>query len=1075
MKLYFFTYVCMALPLMGWAQQKRTIEGTVLSRNGVKPIEHVTLQALPSKIRVETNEQGRFRMDVSASDTALYVKHMGYAPKQMALSASSVLHILLDRDVNELKEVTVSTGYERIPLERATGSFQQVDSSLFNRAVGTDIISRLKDVTAGTYFADRFSNLSMNEGGRPSSDLTIRGISTLQAGVRGPLIVLDDFPYEGDISNINPNDIESITLLRDAAASSIWGARAGNGVIVITTKKGRDNKPIQFTFNSNVNITEKPNLMADHVISSADFIELERYLFDKGFYNNQERSASKPSLSPVVELLIKHRDGFLETDALQAELDALRGKDVRRDFMDYMYRKAINQQHAFSATGGGRNYNFNFSLGYDKNLQSMISNQYDRLTLRANQQFRFSKKLELTTSILYTLSNAYAPGSTGAFTYGSARLGSRDLPPYTSLADEQGNPLYFARDVRQSYIDTAGNGKLLDWNFSPLAEARMDGRKSTDNDLLANFTLRYQLITPLSLELKYQYQRNMGSREELADLDRYFTRDLINRYTQINGNQVLYPVPMGAILNKEDMLVNAHQARAQANFNHSWQDVHQLVALAGAEIRQTASASHSHRTYGFDDDLLTYTSNMDFVSRFPIYGNLSGPTTIPNPLSFSESMNRFVSVYANASYTYSGRYTLSGSARRDASNLFGVATNQKWTPLWSLGMAWNVMEEAFMRVDWLDKLKLRATYGYSGNIGSGVSAYTTLSYLPNSSSFNLNLLNAYISSPPNPTLRWEKVSTLNLGLDFAVLNNRLNGSIDYYRKSTSDLFGPFTLEPTTGVATLTMNVASTTTKGIDLQLNTTNTKGLIGWSSNLLFSHNQNRVDEYFMRRSSSNSYISTGLIAVPGYDAFPVFSYRWGGLDGETGDPLGYWNGELSKDYANIVRNTPLEEMEYHGSSRPRYFGSIRNNFQYKQWGLSFNIAYFFDYFFRRTGLNYNSLLNTGSGHGDYAARWQQPGDENRTDVPSFQYPNNTNRNSFYLGSATLIEKGDHIRLQDIRLDYTVQPRFLQGTVKQLKAFVYASNLGVLWRANKRGLDPQVNGFIPQPKSLAFGLNLSL
>jgi len=1072
---YIFYCCCLLLPYATRAQHN-WLSGKVLGFDDKVPVEGAIVE-MPEGDKTITDKRGIFRLRFREIADYIIVHHTAY--EELKISVPTFLNsdsiIYLKPTLTQLQEVVVSTGYEEVPAERATGSFDKISQQLINRSVSTDIISRVENLTPGIFFDKRSYNI--NVGGTPSNNITVRGLSTLRAGEAGPLIVLDNFPYEGSISSINPNDIESITVLKDAAASSIWGARAGNGVIVITTKKSNFNRPISFTFNSNVSFTAKPDLYADQSMSSSDFIDVERFLFDQGFYNSQESNRSRPALTPAVEILIKGRDHSLSAEEVEAQLDALRSKDVRNDFMRYMYRTGVNQQYSLGISGGGEKQHFILSAGYDKNLQNLISNSFERLTLKADNTIKPLKNLEVQTRLMFVQENVNSPSAqTGGFAYGQIRMvGTKNLYPYASLADGQGNPLSINKDYRTPYLDGLEGEGLLDWRYRPLEEAKMQNRANRNNELMAAVNVKYDLSSIVSLGLKYQYQRNISLEKEYLGTDRYYTRDLINRYTAFENGDLTRAIPLGGILNSSVANGEVHQGRFQLNVNKDWGNEHQLVGLAGTEIRQVANRSSSDRVYGYDDDLLTYVTNINYETSYPIFDNLAAPTSIPTGIGFSEGINRFVSLFANASYTYAKRYTVSASARRDASNLFGVNTNQKWSPLWSIGTSWLASNESFWRSDWLSYLKLRATFGYSGNVDNSLSAYTTLTYAPNSSAYQVNLPNAYISSPPNPELRWEKVQTLNIGADFALKNNRVSGSLEYYRKSTKDLLGPFTLDPTTGVTSLTMNSANTVTNGVDVELNTKNVSGAFSWNSSILYSYNKNLVKDYFLTYSNATSYINTGITPVSGYMAYPVFSYAWGGLDSEMGAPTGYINNELSNDYTSIVRNTPLDDLVYHGSARPVSFGALRNDFYWKGIGFSFNITYRFAYYFRRSSINYGDLFNGANGHMDYEHRWQKSGDELFTNIPAMSYPVNSNREAFYAGSEILVEKGDHIRLQDIRLSYRLNQRMTKYLhVRGAECYLYANNVMILWRANKLNLDPAVAGGIPQPRSLSLGLTLN-
>lgn len=420
------------------------------------------------------------------------------------------------------------------------------------------------------------------------------------------------------------------------------------------------------------------------------------------------------------------------------------------------------------------------------------------------------------------------------------------------------------------------------------------------------------------------------------------------------------------------------------------------------------------------------------------------------------------------------------SGRKDASNLFGVKTNQKWVPLWSAGASWNVSDEPFYRVRWLPYLKLRTTFGYNGNIDKNVAAYLTSRVSPFPNTFGE--IYARVVNPPNPELRWERVKTINFGIDFRSKNNRISGSLDYYIKNGIDLIGNVELAPSTGISgvvSLMGNTAKTKSKGIDLVLKSQNLKGAFNWNTTFLLSWTKNKVTDYTADISSVRSLVNPrGITPKVGSPINALYSYKWAGLDTE-GNPQGYIKGKLSENYSGIVNSTDENELVFSGSLVPTVFGALLNRFNWKQFSFSFNISYKFGYYLRRNSISYTSLFGGSTpGHKDFEKRWQKPGDENHTDVPSMIYPGDYFRDQFYLNSSALVIPGDHIRLQDIQLSYTFNKKLLANTpLSNIRVYLYASNLGMLWRKNKEGIDPDYLGSIyafPPSKSYAAGINFN-
>ncbi|SEN00773.1 TonB-linked outer membrane protein, SusC/RagA family [bacterium A37T11] len=958
----------------------------------------------------------------------------------------------LSKDTIQLEEVIVSTGYQIIPKERATGSFDFVDSALFNRRVSTNVLDRIENLTPGVLF-DR----------RPNANdaLLIRGRSTIFAEA-APLIVVDNFPYEGDLSNINPNDVSSVTVLKDAAAASIWGARAGNGVIVITTKKGRSSTT-SIQVNSNATIQQRPDLSRLPIMNSGDYIDVEEELFKQGYYKGMlANTTTYPVLSPVVEILARVGKDLTEVQA-NALIAPLRQQDYRHDLSRYFYQTDLNQQHAVNLSGRTDRINYLISTGYDDNKASLVGSKQQRFNLRSQTSIQFNARLRAQVGVLFTQNTSSMGQNDG---YRINRGSPIGLYPYADLVDDQGNALVIPYLYRSTYVDTAGHGKLLDWKYRPYAEINARDYRDQTRDMVMNSTISYQLFPWLSADLRYQYEYQQDLVTDLQTQESFYTRNLINKFYR-PGAANEFPVPKGNILYTDDDHVRSHQGRLQLNVQNDWGSEHQLSGIAGYEIRDTRTTGNGYTQYGYQQDGSITRSNMNFEDRFPFYYNPRNSSTIPNSQSVSEKLDRFLSYYANAAYTYAGRYTVSASGRNDAANLFGLQTNQKGTPLWSVGAAWQLHKEGFYSWDGLPVLKLRATYGHNGNIARTSSALATVKYrslgiIPENS--------AELASLPNAQLRWEKVKMLNAAIDFATKGSWLSGTIEYYHKHATDLMGEAPLDPTYGAAVFYGNVADMNGHGVDINLQIQPTKGPIQWTGTMLFSYAKTEVSKYLMPESSGLNYLSANLITpVVGQPLFSVYSFPSPGLN-TSGDPIGYLNGAESTNYKTIRNTTPLDSMKYHGSAQPTVFGAFMNTFRVKNFSVSVNISYKLNYYFRRSSIQYGNLFAGWSNHADFAKRWQQPGDEQTTTVPAMHYPNPSGRDEFYRDSEVLVERADNIRLEDIQLSYNVPLK--TSALKMLTVYAYASNLGTLWVRNNQHIDPLYPDIPGAGKSLSLGIN---
>ncbi len=1043
------------------------VKGRVVNEKG-EPIPNATVIVAGTRQVTMTNEKGEFLLHIERNKPVLMVSSVGYADREILVNGKTEWVIELKTSASKLADVNVTynTGYQSLPAERATGSFAQPDKVMYDSRVSTDVISRLDGITSGMVFSSNNGNTSKN-----LSFMQIRGVSTINAAAK-PLIIVDNFPYDGDLNNINPNNIESVTVLKDAAASSIWGARAGNGVVVITTRKGRYNQSVRVDVTANLTVSGKPDLKYDrNFLNAADFIGVERNLFTQGYYNGDlSNTSTYPPTSPVVAILAQQKAGTISAADADAQINAFKSADYRDQLKRFFYRGMVNQQYNINLSGGGASSSYSMAAGYDNNLPNETGNRNNRITASTFGGFRLLKNLELSGGLDYVQSKNYN-NAVGAALSGGGFVGGpngKNLYPYAQFADAQGNPLAIVKDYGASFVQSATSKGFLNWQYVPLLEKDRNDNTTNLTDTRLRAQVKYTILSGLNIEGLYQYETgNSGNRNYYSD-STYFARNLINQYAIFAGNKVTgNNIPVGGILQSGNINYVSRNGRAQLNFNRTF-SIHAVAAIAGVEAKENTGANIGNPTlYGYDPATDAFAG----VSYSTKYATNPGGSsiTIPGQFSMNHTINRFRSYFSNVSYSYKELYTISASGRIDQTNLFGVNTNAKSIPLWSVGGKWNASNEAFYHVSWLPVLDARVTYGYSGNFINSGAAYNTAVFY--SGSANITPPYAAITTPGNPNLTWEKTGMLNIGIDFGTVKNILSGSLEYYSKKGSDLVGAQPLPSSTGFTSGTVNYANMKGSGVDLILNTKNiTHPNFQWSTSFWFSYATDKVTNYNPVTASG---FKTVLVGKP---VNALYGYRWANLDA-AGNPQGYDStGKVSTDYNSLV-NYSVANQKYVGRSTPGIFGGMRNTFVYKNLSLSFNLSYKANYYFLRTSVNYYRLFNSWAGNTDYTSRWQKPGDEKITNIPAMPLASgiNVNRDNFYNGSETLATKGDHIRFQDIILSYNLDKTQWSGLpAKHLQLSFYANNLGIIWRANKYSIDPDTQSGYLSPKAFAFSLKAS-
>jgi len=796
------------------------------------------------------------------------------------------------------------------------------------------------------------------------------------------------------------------------------------------------------------------------VLSSADYIDIQQFLFRNKFYNGALSPFQHGAITPAVEIFDAASKGTLSSTDSATQINELKGQDVRRDLSKYLYQRSLNSQYALNVSGGGPKNTFFLSGGFDENRSNLVRNLFKRVTLNgSNTYLVLQDKMEVTTGVSISSSKFYNNNT----------IANNIFYPYAKFANANGSSLPINFGYKNSYIDTAGGGQLQDWHYVPLNELKNSDNTTNVADYRINVGLKYSIRKGLDIHAYYQYGWGDSISSNYQSIQTFFTRNLVNSYAQYNNGLFSFPVPQAGILDEIRNNYTANNVRLQVNYQDSLFQQGLMNVSGGAEVRDIEGESRRTRLYGFEKGVgSSIPVNYDSLwQQYPNFGKAKIPYVDVN----GSTAERYISYYINGDYTYLGRYTLSGSARWDESNLFGVKANQRGVPLWSVGSAWFLSREKFYKADWLPFLKLRITDGFNGNIDRSTSAFTTAYFNQGGNSYGAG--SATITNPANPSLRWEKINIFNAGLDFALRNNKFGGSIDYYIKQGEDLIGETPLDPTVGLTSFRSNVANMSDHGFDFTLHSNLRIGKILWNSILLFNYVEDKVTVYKEKVGPVYNYLAgTSINPIIGKPLYSLFALRWMGLDSK-GNPQGLLNGKVSTQYGAMLGSGDLNDLVYMGSLTPKGFGSWRNSLSWKQWGLSWNIVYKFGYVFRRNSIFY-SYVFTGSspGNPDYVRRWQNPGDETKTNVPSMVFSIDHTRDDFYRYSTVLSEKGDHIRVQDIQISYEfVRTDHQRLPFSRVKVYLYANNIGIIWKANQAGIDPDYITGIPNPRTLAIGL----
>ena len=1097
-------------------QDSLIFKGKVVDEKGL-PMPGATIKIKASKRVTKTGSDGFFSI-LAHKKGAIEISFIGYITKEISLSGlnnASNISIVLLPGQNQLGEVSiVSTGYQDIPKEQAPGSFEIITKEQLQHSNSPNLLKRLEGITTSMDFNNPNSgnaNLSSNNTKKsPLIGLTIRGKNTLAAPGVGAdlssnsgqiLVVIDGIPSPYTIDEINPDDVESINILKDAVSASIWGSRASNGVIVIKTKRGSYNKPVSVSFNTNLNVSNKIDLFYKKYMSTSDFVDAQIQKYNNNYSqpvaDPTDLFQPQPFLSPVEEIINDQRLGALTDTQAKVKLDNLRDNDVRRDLDKYFLRKALVQNHSLAIDGGSEKYAYRLSGGYSNTRNNTVPASGNRYNLNYSVSVKPIKDLSLQAIVGYNESNNTDQSGGNRLVGSSFNTG---FNPYAELADEQGNPLVVPRTYRPKYLDLLTNrygDKILDMTFKPLADMNQGYFKTSIRNININLNANYKINPVFAASITYGYTYGQDERTELRGVNSYYTREQINIYTTREDyvdpfTRLPAPLkkflPLGGIYSPQLIKHNSQILRGQLNADKTWNEKHQLNAFAAVDINQYYSLDRVQQLYGYDEKTLRTNNNLPFGIEFVRIINVNGlsSATIPFvPGNISDFKLRTLSFSSNAAYTYDRRYTFSASIRRDLNSTSGPSTNKGGTPYLSFGGLWNVANEKFYKLEWLPTLQIRATFGYNGNINALNPARPIITSVA-APTFGGNLLPyATTTYVTNPQLRPEKSKMLNLGLSFGTKNNRFSGSVEYFIRNTSDLINEGALDPTSGYSLASYNSANLRSWGTDVTLNSINLQvEKFRWTSNLTFSYNRVKILKLFSANGGASALQFLGLDNVQDYELSRIAAYQWAGLNPLTGDPQGYdADGNIlrvtadpsSPDINNLakIQAVPLTGLHYFGSAVPVYYGAFRNTFSYGGFSLTAAFQYKLGYYFRKTISNvirYNTLFSDNVlGAAEYANRWKNPGDEKMTNVPSLVFPTSTDRDEFYRLSEINVLKADHIRFQEINMSYAF--RKTNWFIKNPRIYANVNNLGIVWRANKAGIDPDINDY-PMPRTYGLGLS---
>lgn len=976
----FFTAAVLLLTAGQVSAQNILVTGTISDASNGEPVPYASIQVKGTMTGASADADGNYEVTVSPQGTLIF-SFVGYETKEIKVDGRLHINCELKVDATALDDVIV-VAYGTVSREANTGAVSTLKSEGLAESPATSVDKMLSGKMAGVQIT--------SGSGQPGSTSTIRirGTSSINAGSE-PLWVIDGIPVApGDFrqfSNagvgggssttfLNPNDIESITILKDAAAASVYGSRAANGVILVTTKTGKKGAS-KFTARAKYGVQQLINDRNIHPLTGSELIDYRRTAAINAGFNPDDPSSQ-----------------YYFTEKLLS--------NGTTDWYKELTRQGSVQEYEVNASGGTEKASYYSSIAYHKNAGVFYGVDYSRFTARVNADMQLTRTLKSGVRVNFSYGDSNS-GQMGDLYYSNPTVAMWTINPWTPFRNDDG-----------SYNTSIPENS----NTNPRAVAEYDTYNDKEYRAQANLYLEWKPIPQLTLKTTDGFEADILDSKQYWDprsnkgastLFKIWSKDL--RYT--TSNTITYA----------DKYAGAH------------------------DLRITVGQEAMLDTY---DYLYGYSPDVDPMMPYP---NTS--TAEKDEVQYGISDESMLSFFGIADYNYMNRYFFQASVRADGSSVFGQES--RWGVFWSVGGSWNISSESWMKSssDWLDILKIRASYGVNGNNNivpyKAYGVYSTTQYN--------GTVGMKPSSPANPNLAWEKNKTWNVGVDFGFFNHRLNGSIDYYNRLTDDMLLSKSVPYTTGFGSNFMNVGSVRNRGVEIMLDGDIIRtGDWTWNVGFNISFNRSKVldlgdSEYLevadSRLSTSSSNRGTPVRIVEGKSMYTFYLRDWYGVNPSTGAGL-WWTeeGKLTSDRSKA-------RYVYCGSPEPKATGGFNTTVSWK--GLS--LSAYFEFVTGNKAMETNQYIDDGYSMNSNTSNvalnyWKKPGDTGVTPKPVAG-----NSGMYHVSYSTrFLKKGDYMRIKDITLSYSLPYKALQKIrMKGLKLYVSALNPYTFHELNV--LDPEV------------------
>lgn len=1064
----------------------RQVTGTVRDKDK-KPLVGVSVLSKEMNVRTTTDKDGRYKIQVSdGNPSTLVFSYVGMATKTVNYQGQAVIDVTLTEEVSEMEEMVI-TGYQVLKKSDVVGATATINAKdLYLNGLNT-IEQALQGKLAGVVITNTSGVVGTKQAVR------VRGTSTL-SGSQEPIWVVDGviqedpLPFKAQTLNsngvitqdnfdfirnfvgnsirwLNPLDIEDITVLKDASATAIYGVRASNGVIVITTKKGQVGPPA-INYSTNFSITEKVNYDRLNLMNSKERVAVSREIFSRGlttpFVNNNIGYGGA-----LNDYLYRKT---ISAEEFKARVDEL--ETVNTDWFDILFRAPISNNHNLGLSGGNANTRYYSSFGYGTNKGTAIGNDATNFSGNLSVSSQISKKFNI--SIRLSASQNKTNGFYTVDNYNYAVNTNRAIGAYTS-----NGALNFYNN-RSGFLYNAINETNNTGNINKVLSA---------NGVI-NAT--YEIITGLRLQSLFSYNAVSTNGESYAtENTEYIAKEYRNNeYNSLKPTDPGYinsRLPVGGILNETTNNTNTWNWRNSISYSKIFGGKHSFSAMFGQEINSSRYTGYASSELGYIRD--RGRSFATLPQTITTSRNVNPLLTLFSP-TITDRLTNTMGLYLTTSYSYDNRYVINMSVRNDRSNRFGQFTNEKFNPVWAGGLRWNIAnEDWFEKSNWLSNLSVSGTFGFQRNIASNVSPELIIKFPTGATSSSTDTFTGdyllQISTLPYGDLRWEESSSLNLGMTFGIFNNKIQGSFDYYKKNGKQLITSLNVPQEYGVTSMLVNGGSMVNEGYEVSASFVPVrKKNFTWSVNLNSSKNYNTITETGAQLVNWST-AASGTLNKKGKPVSGFYAFRYVGIDQTNGRPI----IDLSVDEGADPKD-PSSYMSYVGKLDPDFTSGLGMNFRYKM--LTLNTSFYLQVGGKKFLAPLYKLTNNlpteyQNLSREILDRWTPSNTDSKIpglpdgSVPTVILPNGGNTGSnvyeMYNYSTDRVVNASTLRCNNINLSYAL-PESLIRTLKCKNIFVGAgvSNPFAINSKDFRGIDAEVaSGAQPRTRAYTINLNLSL